>query len=371
MLPAAKIHKRSLAEVLPNCVSALDGAQGSLRLSRVDKAIVVVADGLGHAQLAAHTGHARTLAARLGSDGPIGSGFPTTTVAALTSLTTGAASGQHGLVGYNAYVPGEDRVINQLSGWQGLDPAAWQRMPTVLEQAGERGIRSVAISLPRFRDSPFTGAMLRGAEFLPAADADARLAHARTVLTAPGPALVYYYVSDLDVAGHAVGVDSARWRAALESFDAEIARLAALLSPSDGMLVTADHGMVDVPAHRQRVVDASLLDGVRHVAGEPRCVQLHLEAGIAADDVAARWRDAEGERAWIATRDEAIASGWFGSVDDAVRPRIGQVLVAARRDFAFYTDADDRARGMVGQHGSLTAAELTVPLLRFGAFAAA
>ena len=36
---------------------------------------------------------------------------------------------------------------------------------------------------------------------------------------------------------------------------------------------------------------------------------------------------------------------------------------------AFYTDPDDRGRGMVGQHGSLTPAETAVPLLRYGAFA--
>jgi hypothetical protein len=127
--------------------------------------------------------------------------------------------------------------------------------------------------------------------------------------------------------------------------------------------------MVDVPEHAQRIATPAQLDGVRHVAGEPRCLQLHLEVGASAADVAARWRDAEGKRAWVGTRAEALDAGWFGDADHEVVPRIGDVLVAARADFAFYADPDDRARGMIGQHGSLTPAETGVPLLRFGAFA--
>src|SRR5699024_4477334 len=133
-------------------------------------------------------------------------------------------------------------------------------------------------------------------------------------------------------------------------------------------LVTADHGMVDVPERAQIVVPAELLAGVRAVAGEPRCLQLHLDDVAEADAVAEAWRGAYGSRAWVASRGEAIAADWFGPVDDAVGPRIGDVLVAARKDHAFYVDADDTARRMVGQHGSLTPAETAIPLLRFGAF---
>jgi hypothetical protein len=87
------------------------------------------------------------------------------------------------------------------------------------------------------------------------------------------------------------------------------------------------------------------------------------------DAVAARLRDALGSKAWVATRAEAIAADWFGPVDDAVLPRFGDVLVAARKNHAFYVDPDDTARRMVGQHGSLTPDETAIPLLRFGAFA--
>ena len=92
----------------------------------------------------------------------------------------------------------------------------------------------------------------------------------------------------------------------------------------------------------------------------------------AAHDLAERWREVEGDRAWIATRSEAVDAGWFGPVvHPDVLPRIGDVLVAARKRIAYYDSRDPQRSGqnMVGQHGSLTPEETRVPLLRFGAFA--
>ncbi len=371
MLPAPKTTRFSLADVLPNCLDALAGRRGAMGLAPVTHAIVLLVDGLGRSALGAHAGHARTLSARLPRDPAISSGFPTTTAAALATLTTGTMPGQHGMVGYRALDAANDRVVNQLSGWDGrLDPATWQRMPTLFERAAADGVRSVAIGAPRYRDSGFSHAVLRGADFRSGTSIADRFERATTELATPGPALVYLYVPELDVAAHAHGLDSAQWVAALETVDAAVAGLAASLGPAQGLLVTADHGIVDVPAGAQVIVAPELLAGVRHVAGEPRCLQLHLEQGADADETAERWRASEGGRAWIATRTEAVSAGWFGEVDPAVLPRIGDVLVAARKRVAYYVDADDTGRRMVGQHGSLSPDEALVPMLRFGAFSA-
>jgi hypothetical protein len=369
MLPAAKTSRFSLADVLPNCLEALAGRTGRLGLAPVTHAIVLLADGLGRSALEAHRGHARTLASRLDIDQPISAGFPTTTASALATLTTGTPPGQHGMVGYRVLDPGTGRVVNQLNGIDGIDPAHWQRMPTLFETAAAAGVRSVAIGSPRHRESGFTRAVLRGAEYRGEVSVADRFAAARRELDATGPVLVYLYISELDVEAHARGLDSARWVATLESLDSEVAGLAAVLGPRHGLLVTADHGMVDVPERSQVLVPSELLADVKDVAGEPRCLQLHLRPGADPDAVAALWREHEKARAWVATRDEAIVAGWFGEVDDAVRPRIGDVLVAARKQYAYYADAADTGRRMIGQHGSLTPDETAIPLLRFGAFA--
>jgi hypothetical protein len=367
-LPAAKAHRFRLIDVMPNALAALEGRRGPLGLPPVDHAIVVLVDGLGLAGLRARRGHARTLASRLDTDTAISAMFPTTTASALASLVTGTEPGRHGLVGYSA--PGPDgRVVNQLTGWDdGSLPAEWQRMPTCFENATAAGLRAVAIGPQRYRDSGFTGAVLRGAEYLDGGSIAERFDRARELLAGPR-GLAYVYVPELDTASHKHGWESEAWTAALEQLDAAFGAFLPVLGARDGLVVTADHGVVDVPHERQVIVDPVHLGGVRAVAGEPRCLQLHLEVGLDADAVAADWREREGRRAWVATRPEAIAAGWFGTVDPAVAPRIGDVLVAAREKVAYYVDPDDRGRRMIGQHGSLSPDELAIPLLRFGAWA--
>ena len=378
MLPAPRPDGPSLADVLKSCLATVSGGAPTLPLSPVRRAIVLLIDGLGADQLKTHAGHARTLAGALGARDVIESGFPTTTASALASLTTGTRAGTHGLVGYSVLDPQHDRVVNQLTGWDDrLDPATWQRHPTLFERAVAAGLSATVIGPERYRESGFTSAVLRGARYLPGASIADRLRRAAEVAREPGaPGIVYVYVPELDMAAHAHGVASDRWLVALEAVDAAARDLVAALPRDAGLLVTADHGVLDVPASGHLLIDGApeLLAGIRHIAGEPRCLQLHFEPDLSAterDALVALWREAEQSRAWVATRAEVIESGWLGPVDPAVEPRLGDLFVAARKAVAYYDGrtATPSARAMVGQHGSLSPAELRVPLLRFGAFA--
>lgn len=371
MLPAPLTDGPRLADVLRSCLRSLSGQANRLALPAASSAVVVLVDGLGVDALRGAAGHARTLAGAMARRDAIESGFPTTTAAALASLTTGLAPGEHGLVGYSVLDPANDRVVNQLSGWdERMHPRDWQSMPTIFEQAAAAGMRPIAIGPAKFADSGFTDAVLRGAAYSGARTIAERFELAVELGREPG-ALVYLYVPELDQAGHKHGIDSPRWTRELEETDAALR--AHPPAPGTGMLVTADHGMLDIPRHGHVHVDAvpGLLDGVRHFAGEPRCLQLHLDDGVDAATVAARWREVEGDRAWVATRAEAIAAGWFGAVRPEVAPRIGDVLVAARKAVAYYdaSAAGAQGMGMIGQHGSWSAAEVRVPLIRLGAYA--
>lgn len=378
MLPAPKRDRISLADVLQSSLAAVDDSLGTitnrLGLSRVNKAVVVLVDGLGAAALKARSGHARTLAAAFTASSVIDSGFPTTTASALASLTTGVLPGQHGMVGYSVLDGANDRVVNQLSGWDDrLDPFTWQLAPTLFETAIAAGRDAVVIGPARYADSGFTHAVLRGARYLPAASIADRLERAAEWLREPGSGIAYVYVPELDSAGHAYGWESPEWTTKLELLDGAVGDLVGALGKKDGLLVTADHGVVDVQRHAQVLFgdDPELTDGIRHVAGEPRCLQLHFEPGADADRIVAAWRAAEETRSWIATRDEAIDANWFGDVRDEVVPRIGDLIVAARKGIAYYDSrsASEQSMRMVGQHGSFSPDEVRVPLIRFGAFA--
>lgn len=360
MLPTRAPGSRSLADVLRSASLAMRGETNALGLPSVRGAVVLLVDGLGAAQLGQRAGHARTLAAAPG--GSLDAGFPSTTAVALASLTTGVLAGEHGMVGYDALVPGAG-VRNQLRDWGGrMDPASWQRVPTIFEQEP-----SIVIGEPKHATSGFTKAVLRGAEFRGGRSMADRFALAEQA--ARERSLVYLYVPELDRLGHDRGWQSTAWVDALEALDGHVAALVGSLPRDVGLMMTADHGMVDVAASGHLIVPPELLESVAHVAGEPRCLQLHAVEGATADALADDWRAWLGDAAWVATRQEISASGWFGEVHADVAPRLGDVFVAARGRRALYLDENDPARGMIGQHGSLTPDELRVPLRRFGAFA--
>jgi hypothetical protein len=377
MLPAPPRDAISLADVLQSCLLALSGESNRLALSPVQHAVVVLVDGLGVEALRARSGHARMMSAALTPRSAIHSGFPTTTAAAIATLTTGAMPGQHGLVGYSVLDAANNRIVNQLTGWDDrLDPFTWQRLPTIFERANAVGIAAAAIGPGRYRDSGYTKAVLRGAEYDGAQQITDRMMRAAERASRGPAGLTYVYVPELDIAAHAHGWQSRPWFEALEEVDEALRKLSAVLSPTTGLIVTADHGVIDVEPHAHVLIDSvpALTDGVRFVAGDPRCLQLHIEPDASVEERARlvdSWRLAESSRAWVATRDEAIEAGWFGEVAPEVRPRIGDILVAARKNVAYYDarDTASTARSMVAQHGSWSQAETRVPLLRFGGFA--
>lgn len=378
MLPVPAVTAPRLTGVLGSSLASLRGMANGFELPAASGAVVVVVDGLGAANLQSRAGHARFLSPRMSKRDVIRTVLPSTTAAALASLTTGRMPGEHGLVGYRVLDAAHDRLVNQLNGWDaGMVPETWQRSQTVFEAATADGVPAFAIGAARYADSGFTRAVLRGAEFRTAASLADRFSTAQAVLEQHRGALVYLYVPELDQVAHSHGWESDRWLGLLEQLDAEVADFERRMPRGTGILVTADHGVVDVPAHRHVFVDdhPELLDGIRHVGGEPRFVSLYAEPGL---DDAARvrlvegWRAAEGHRAWVLGRDEAIEAGVYGpEVADEVRPRIGDVLIAARSGVAYYDrrEPNRQAEHMIGQHGSLTDEETRVPLIRAGAYA--
>lgn len=369
MLPSESPAARSIVGVAGDLFAALRGE--SATLPRAGSVVLVLIDGLGAISLRAHAGHARALTAGMAKKDVATSVFPSTTAAALTSILTGVWPGEHGLVGYNVLDRAQGVLVNQLSGWEssGVDPASWQVAPTVFEQAAAEGRPAFAVGIAAYAGSGFSRATLRGAEFVSAASPADRVATAYDLAERHPGALVYCYLPEVDKAGHRHGIASRQWVSALEDVDAALARR---VPPGVGVLVTSDHGMVDVPAHRQVVLESEHLVGVSHIGGEPRMLHVYLDPDADAAEVLSRWRRDLDGAADVGSRAETIASGLFGStVTDAAASRMGDLLVVARGNGAVYdgTAPDQRSRGMVGQHGGLTPEERQVPLLRFGAFA--
>ena len=374
ILPVGPEQARDLAGVAQQILRSLTGEDSWF--TPVRSAVIFLVDGLGAIQLRAHASHARHLVQAMPKKHTARSVAPSTTAAALTSLLTGTAPGAHGIVGYSLLDPARGIVTNQLSGYekQGLDPETWQLAETVFGRAVARGIRAYSVGHSEYRSTGFTRAAQRGSEFVAENDLEERVRVACALASQAEGTLVYCYIPELDKAGHKNGVDSDRWRATLERIDSAL-RPALSLPAGVGAIVTADHGMVDVPTTRHILLGEGdpRLDGVRLIGGEPRFLHLYLDDGVDADRVADVWRESNGKAADVSTRAEAIEDGLFGpDVAPEALGRLGDVMVAARGLWAFYDDrvSDKRAQTMIGQHGALTPEETTVPLIRLGAYAA-
>jgi hypothetical protein len=358
----------SLADLLPS-VSAVLGVPGAAdplglgdHLDGVDRIAVLLVDGLGAYQMPVLAPHAPVLA---GLAGPtLTSGFPSTTPVSLVTLGAGAVPGAHGILGFTVRGPG-GTVLNHLRWGDDPDPRRWQPVPTRFELAAAAGVAVTLVTRPEFEGSGLTVAAQRGGTFTGASDADALAARMLHALRA-GPGLVYGYHPDLDRYGHEHGVDSEPWRAAARDVDRLLDRLVTGLPAGAALLVTADHGQLNVPlAGRFDMAEhPALADGVVAVAGEPRVRYLYTADG-ARDDVATAWRGMLGDSAWVLTRDEIIDGGWYGAVPPAHADRIGDVVVVCLgRTVALAGGWEPPKLGqLIAYHGSVTAAEMTVPLL--------
>ncbi|WP_456787339.1 alkaline phosphatase family protein [Cellulomonas sp. P5_C5] len=362
-----------LGRVLPAVAGALGvvdvpeaaDSQRLLGLPDATRVCVVLVDGLGHANLAERAGHAPFLRRRLGGSTPLTSTFPSTTATAMGTFGVALPPGRTGMLGYTVRDPATGGLGNLVS-WTGLPPARqWQRETTVFERLVAAGTAVTSIGPARFAGSGLTEAALRGPTYKAAESLAARVDATVDALRQPGVA--YLYWGDVDKAGHHHGWGSWQWGDALAELDAELGRLARLLPRDTLLVVTADHGMVDVDRTQRWDVgtDAVLGAGVALVAGEPRALHLHLEPGADPTHVADRWRDVLGPAAVVVTRAEAMADAWFGEVAEHVAPVIGDVVVAMA---GRATVVDSRTQtpaslDLVGVHGSLTRHEMLVPCL--------
>jgi len=363
----------TLSDLLPSALAALTGTgPNPLELPAARTVVVLLIDGLGWNLLQRHRAAAPFLAGLTGQ--PLTAGFPTTTAASLASLGTGLPTGRHGVTGYTSRLPELTEPINWL-GWQGatsgsklidqLVPERVQPHPTVLERAESAGLNVSVVSAAMFEGSGLTRAVLRGGRYRPsltAADTAVEVAEA-----AAAGGLIYCYNPDLDLIGHVRGCRSPHWPVQLRLIDRAVELLAERLPAGTQLLVTADHGMVDVPETAKIDFDADpqLAAGVSMIAGEARTRYLHVEPGCL-DQVRRNWTERLGPDFAVLTRDEVVERGWYGPrVDPAVAERIGDLVVLALAGGAVVRRrTEPRLSALIGQHGALTEDELLVPLLR-------
>ena len=317
--------------------------------------VLLVLDGFGWRAIEAARPRLPVLDSLEG--GPITTVVPSTTAAALTSISSGMPPARHGLVGYR-----------MLLGGQVLDVLRWKvpegRAPdpgsvTLVESAfGGRDVPTVVRA--EFARTGFTESHMRGARFVGWRTTATLVTHVVRLVDG-GETFVYAYYDGVDKVAHEYGITDGFFSAETAATDRLVGDLLAALPGDAVLVVTADHGQVQF---EQWVTMEPVAAHVRAYAGDARLRYLYARPGAEGALLKAA-SDAYGEQAWVFGRDQLIDEGWLGPEPPSgdVVGRIGDVALAAKGNVAFADPTHPHETRLLAGHGSLSPDEMLVPLL--------
>ena len=331
-----------------------------------NKVLVVFIDGLGFQNLKSAAGHAPFLSSQAAKGQILQAAFPSTTSVNITSFATGLKPGEHGIIGHVVRDSYFGQSINLLNGWnEDTDPTKWQPSQTISELALTRGVMTNVISAAEYRDTGFTKATMRAARFHEATDLEDRFRVALDLIKTNEKSINYLYVQELDQLGHVRGWETPEWSNLLEKLNGLVESLSRALPADAGLVVTADHGMLDT-TDSKRIELADLLDscGVEFVGGDTRSMYLYLEK---AQSHQVALQALEGSRFFSAHHiDQLVQAGMYGEVGERAHARLPDLVLLAKGSNTLYHERFSKPRSyrMVAHHGGLTAQELQIPLIR-------
>lgn len=373
----------SIVNLLSSIIHALGGASLHPRLKALDtrlfhgvsRVVYLVLDGVGYDQLS------RFVAAggggRFFSRHPferITTVFPTTTAAAVTTLSTGATPAEHGVLSWHLHLHDLGLVGAVLPG-KTLTGAPLTRGDFNLKRY--LGLPSYLSSVHRHKRLLTFGALGRSAYSNAGTRWNGYAAYktlagmerqAVRFARHGGRGVAYVYWPLYDTLCHAKGVQARETRVHLAEIDRSLGRLADRLAGTGTLLlVTADHGIVDAPPPRRIDLTAvpGLLDCLALLpAGDARQVSCFVRPGRVErfHDVVAQHL---AEACVCIDGDDLMESGLLGPGPrhPSLHGRVGDYVLLARDDFAFRVTAPlTKVRVHKGNHGGLSSDEVYVPL---------
>ena len=345
-----------IANVVPALFGLRDDSFVPVPGTGAKQTVLLVLDGLGVEQYEANRDCMPTLAALDYST--ITSVVPSTTASALTSISTGVAPGEHGILGYRMLINGE--VMNTLR-WTSAAGDSRKKMPPaeVQPRIPFSGRKPIVITKGEFANSGFTLAHLSGVRHRGWRVPSALITNVAQALRAD-ETFVYAYYDGIDKVAHEYGLGE-HYRAELAAADELVAAIIRVLPSDTALVITADHGQIETGADVRHIHP----DAMNHVAfqsGEGRLRWLHAKPGRSGALMQAVTAHHSHE-AWVYSRSDARDAHLFGPrMPDAMANRLGDVCLVATGSHAFHDPADSGPFELIARHGSMTSAEMLVPL---------
>ena len=300
--------------------------------------------------------------------------FPSTTAAAVTTLSTGATPAEHGVLSWHlhlhdlglvgAVLPGRTLTGTPLAA-NDFNLRRYLGLPSYLSSVRRH---KRLLSFGALGRSPYSNAGTRWNGY--GAYNTLRGMERQTVRFAreAGRGVAYVYWPLYDTLCHRKGVQAPETKRHLAEIDASLARLTSRLAGTETLLlVTADHGVVDSPPPKR--IDLAAVPGLLDClavlpAGDGRQVSCFVRPGRVGrfHDVLDRHL---AEACVCVIGEELVENGLLGpgQPHPALESRVGDYVLLAREDYAFQVTASlTKARIHKGNHGGLSSDEVYVPL---------
>jgi hypothetical protein len=370
-----------------NLMSSLVSAQGGAatgysacslledsQLNQARQVLLLVVDGLGWNYLNREGagGYLHSLCI-----GPLSSVVPPTTAAAIPVFFTAAPPARHGFTGWFTWLRElgcVSAVLPYVTRYGHLPLGEGKAGPLELSQCDpvtkRLPVECHVVSPRNIAHSVFNRGFSGGAEIHAYDDMAGFFSSVRNTLRyGAGRRYVHAYWSDLDTIAHVHGIGSRNARQHLEQFDHSFGRLLRELQGTDtAVVVTADHGFVDVPAERVVHMDdhPELADCLTlPLCGEPRIAYCYVKPGRR-ECFESYVRSELSEQMTLRASEDLIDAGFFGPGPrhPQLAHRVGDYTLLLKENYMI----KDHLPGehdfeLVGRHGGLSADELLVPLV--------
>jgi hypothetical protein len=312
--------------------------------------VLCLFDGLGTGQLEHPAASSLQESLRRSIDCP----FPATTTVSLSVLATGLPPSQHGLLGYQAWIPELELVANTIQ-WTTLwgDPLDYDLerflpAPNLAERLGAAGVETVTIQPGNFLDTNLTKVLFRGNRF-EGIYSIGEWVDAVVQLAAQPNRLIVAYLPHVDVAAHVSGQNSREYAEALGAINAAWELICNRLPPESVALATADHGHIDFPKSKQYEIAKKDHEG-RIFYGDGRAMFVKGEGESLAAQLPATWFPVDEVKHWWGP----------GPRHPDFKERAPDGVLVADDDVLILHRFSNKH--LIGNHGALTDAERLIPL---------
>jgi len=358
-----------------------------------EKVVLIVADGLGYynAKASLNDGGFFEAVASRGDLVPITSVFPSTTAAALTTLSTGLTPQEHGLPEWFVYMKEIDRVIATLPFSEVGDRRRDKLIGTLNVRAlfsGARvysalrshGIDAVSFVERGLSKTAYSKLSLRGSEVVPyITSSDLMATLRRRIEKTKRRTLFYVYWEKVDTTGHTYGPGSEESRSEVSLLSHVlktelVGKLSRMAASESFVMLTADHGQVPVEADstiylngmRPVMKGLNLSPGGKRIPpwGSARDAYLSVKKD-SLENVRAYLARKLGRTAVVLKSAEALEAGLFGINKPlpSFVDRVGNLMVLPRgRNLVWYRYARSDRFDLRGHHGGMNPREMLIPL---------